>query len=29
MDTNVNEYVLGDSKWLWMGVAAMYENLCG
>jgi hypothetical protein len=22
-------YILGDSKWLWPGVAAMYEGLCG
>jgi hypothetical protein len=21
--------ILGDSKWLWINVAAMYENLCG
>jgi hypothetical protein len=21
--------VAGDSKWLWMGMATMYENVCG
>jgi hypothetical protein len=21
--------ILGDSKWLWISMATMYENLCG
>jgi hypothetical protein len=25
----VSTYILGDSKWLWMDVAAIYENVCG
>jgi hypothetical protein len=22
-------HVLGDSKWLWISMASMYENVCG